>query len=130
MNAELAAHVFTGFTLIVIAFQFALAAGMPWGHLTWGGRFPGQLPARMRGMAIFSAVLLAVFALIVESRAGILWPGWGAAKTLIWSVVAYSAVGVVANAATPSRWERIVWLPVVLILLVCSVVVATSRVGQ
>ena len=128
MTAELSAHVFTGFTLIAIAFQIALAAGMPWGHLTWGGRFPGQLPARMRRVAIFSAVLLTIFTMVVESRAGVLLPQLQPlSKILIWVVVAYSALGVVANAATPSHRERILWLPVVVILLICSLVVATGR---
>jgi hypothetical protein len=127
MAIELAAHVFTFLVIIVVAFQIALAAGVPWGHLTWGGRFPGQLPKRMRGVAIFSAVLLAVFAVVVEMRAGVLFPEWQRlSQILIWVVVAYCALGTVANAITPSRWERIIWLPVVLGCLVCSFVVAVN----
>ncbi|MDP1861824.1 MAG: hypothetical protein Q8K82_24375 [Gemmatimonadaceae bacterium] len=80
----------------------------------------------MRLVAIFSALLLSTFALIVTVRAGLFLPEWGAAsRTLIWGVVIYCALGVLANAATPSRWERRIWLPVVLLMLVTSVVVAT-----
>ncbi len=125
MVIAFAAHLFTILVMIVIAFQIALAMGAPWGHLTWGGRFPGQLPSRMRRIAIFSAVLLAVFALVVEARAGVLFPEWrGLSNILIWVVVGYCALGAVMNAITPSKWERIVWLPVVLGMLVCSLVVA------
>lgn len=125
MSVEIAAYAFTVLVGIVIVFQLALAAGVSWGHLTWGGRFPGKLPNRMRGVAIFSAVLLAIFAFIVQVRAGVLLPEWqGLSQLLIWVVVAYSALGVVANAITPSRWERVIWLPVVLGMLVCSALVA------
>jgi hypothetical protein len=81
----------------------------------------------MRAVAIVSAVLLCAFGMIVEVRAGILLPAWQpVSRTLVWIVVAYSGLGVVANAITPSRWERILWLPTVLVLLVTSVLIATS----
>jgi hypothetical protein len=121
------AHIFSGLVAVVIVFQIALAAGAPWGHLTWGGKFPGQLPIKMRSVAIFSAVLLATFALIVMTRAGLILPQWQAASTiLVWIVVGYCALGVITNAITPSYWERILWLPVVLMMLVCSFVVAMN----
>jgi hypothetical protein len=127
MTTQLAAHIFSILSVIVIAFQIALAVGVPWGQLTWGGKFPGRLPARMRGVAIFSAILLAVFAVVVETRAGMMLPAWqSVARVLIWIVVGYCALGVVANAVTPSRWERILWLPVVLVMLWCSFIVATN----
>jgi hypothetical protein len=127
MTTEIAAHIFTILVAIVITFQIALAAGVPWGHLTWGGRFPGQLPKPMRGVAIFSAVLLALFALVVEVRAGVLFPEWQTlSQILVWVVVGYCALAVVLHVITPSRWERVIWLPVVLGCLVCSFVVAMS----
>jgi hypothetical protein len=127
MNTDVAAHIFTVLIMIVVAFQIALAAELPWGHLTWSGKFPGRLPVRMRGVAVFSAMLLLGFALIIETRAGVLLPQWQpVARVLSWVVVAYCALGVFANAVTPSRWERIVWLPVVLVCLFCSFLVALS----
>jgi hypothetical protein len=81
----------------------------------------------MRAVAILSAALLIVFALVVAARAGSILPEWDpVARKLVWVVVAYSALGVVANSVTPSRWERLVWLPVVLTMLVCSLIVAIS----
>jgi len=119
-----AAIVFSALALVVAVFQLGLAAGMPWGNLTWGGKFPGRLPGYMRLVALLSSILLVAFAFIVSIRAGILWREWQPiSRMLIWLVVAYCALGVVANAATPSRWERRVWLPVVLAMLVSSVVV-------
>jgi hypothetical protein len=128
MLTNIAAHVFTTLAILVVAFQIALAMGAPWGHLTMGGKFQGKLPQRMRGVAVFSAVLLVVFALIVETRAGFLFPQFYAlSKGLIWVVVAYCALGVVMNAITPSKSERALWLPVVLGMLACSLIVTLGR---
>jgi cytochrome bd-type quinol oxidase subunit 1 len=125
MAIELAAHLFTALVGVVIIFQIALAAGVPWGHLTWGGKFSGRLPKQMRGVAVFSAVLLAAFAVIVETQAGVILHQWqGLSQILIWVVVAYCALGTLMSAITPSKWERIIWLPVVLVSLVCSLIVA------
>jgi hypothetical protein len=41
-------------------------------------------------------------------------------------VVAYCALGCLANAAMPSRRERQLWLPVVIAMLICSLAVAWS----
>jgi hypothetical protein len=125
MHGELAAHVFTVLAVFGAVFQAALAAGMPWGQLTWGGKFAGRLPGYMRGVAIVSMALLIAFAVIVAVRAGILWPSWHPqSRTLIWVVVAYCGLGVIANAVTPSRSERLLWLPLVSAMLVCSIIVA------
>jgi hypothetical protein len=127
MQGELAAHVFTVLAVLGAVFQAALAVGMPWGQLTWGGKFVGQLPGYMRGMAVVSMALLIAFAVIVAVRAGVLWPSWQPrSRALIWGVVAYCGLGVVANALTASRWERLLWLPVVSAMLACSVIVAVS----
>ena len=122
-----AATIFITLTVFAAGFQVALAAGMPWGELTWGGRFRGRLPGRMRFVALVSAVLLLAFALVVAIRGGLLLTEWQPlAARLVWVVVAYSALGVVANAISRSRRERILWLPVVATMLVCSILVATS----
>ena len=127
MRTELASSVFTVFAVLVAAFQFALAVGMPWGKLTWGGRFAGRLPSHMRGVAVVSIALLVAFAVIVAVRAGMLWPSFqSVSRMLVWCVVGYCGLGVIANAITPSRAERLLWLPVAVAMLVCSIIVATS----
>ena len=122
-----AARAFIGLNAVVIAFQIALAAGAPWGELTMGGAFPGQLPIRMRLAALGSAVLLLLFSGIVAARARLALPRWHSlSRRLILVVIAYTAVGVVLNALTPSNRERVVWLPVTLALAGCALVVARS----
>lgn len=64
---------------------------------------------------------------IVFTRAGFIFPEWfPASKKIIWGVVAFSVLGVIANLATPSKLERNIWAPVTIVLIVCSVLVAVA----
>lgn len=128
MISTFAAYVFAALTATAILFQLALAAGMPWGIFAWGGKFPGRLPGYMRIASVASSLLLLTLGGVVLARAGIALPNWQlSSQTLVWAVVAYCALGVIANAITPSPRERIIWLPVTLLLLASSIVVATGR---
>jgi len=81
----------------------------------------------MRLGAVASALMMAAFALVVEARAGAVGSGRNdPGGVLVWVMVGYCAVGTVANAVTPSRQERRLWLPVVAAMLLCSLVVALS----
>ena len=125
MTDRLAAYVFMALVAVGAAFQLALAAGMPWGEFTLGGKFRGRLPGRIRVVSLFSACLLMLFACIVAASAGLVFHAMhSAASQAIWFVVGYCALGVLANAATPSRRERMLWLPVVSLMLTASLIVA------
>jgi hypothetical protein len=111
----------------VIAFQIALALGAPWGSYAMGGAFPGRFPRRMRIVALMQAALLAVTVAIVLSGAGLVLSAWSeTARRLIWAVVMISLVAVVLNAISPSAGERRIWVPVALVMLVCSLLVALT----
>ena len=130
MKSTIAVHVFNAAIIVVIVFQLALALGAPWGELTWAGRFPGTLPVYMRCVCILSALLLLMFALVVSVRGGLLLPNWRrTSNKLIWVVISYCALNVIANSITPSYWERALWLPVAGILLVSCIVVAKNKRG-
>lgn len=112
----------------VVAFQFALAAGVPWGSYAMGGAFPGQFPPAMRIAALVQAAFIALTALVVLSRAGVALPSWQrTSRWLVWVVVALGAASLAMNVATPSAGERLIWAPVALLLLVCSLLVATGK---
>ena len=128
---RLAALVYGIVTFIVIAFQLALAAGAPWGEFAMGGAYPGQFPPELRVAAVVQAVVLGLLALVVLARAGIALPKWSkTSRWLVWVVVAFSALSLVLNSITPSARERMIWAPVALVMLVCSVIVARSRGAQ
>lgn len=78
-------------------------------------------------IAGFSALLLLSFIIVIAARAQLGFLSLqGYAPTGTWLVVAYSALGCVANAATPSKRERRLWLPVVACMLASSLTAALS----
>jgi len=127
MNPTLSATIFTALTGIIVLFQLALAAGLPWGAASMGGKFPGVYPPKMRVVAVVNGLLLMGLAGIVLSKAGVLFPGIKPfSDYAIWFVVAFCFVGTILNSITPSKIERI-WAPVIAIQLVTSVYVALGN---
>ena len=119
---------YAGISAGVVAFQLALAAGVPWGAYAMGGAFPGRFPPAMRLAALLQAGLIVLMALVVLSRAGLTLASWShASRRLVWLVIALGVVSVVLNVATPSADERIMWTPVTFLLLACGVLVAISK---
>ena len=120
-----AAVVFAIASAIVIAFQAALALGAPWGAYAMGGAYPGRLPGPARVASVVQALLIGVLAVGVLSTADLVVPGL--AETLpwlAWLAVAFSAVSTVLNAITRSAVERRTWLPVAVVMLLSSLIVA------
>ena len=125
--ATIAAIVFAVAAGGVVAFQLALALGAPWGTYAMGGAFPGRFPPPLRVAAVVQATVIGLLAVVVFSDAGLvlrdLADGF---PWLVWVPVAVSALAVVLNAISRSSGERRIWVPVTLVLLVSSLVVATS----
>lgn len=127
MSARTAGLVFCGLIGAVILFQLALAVGAPWGRYAMGGAFPGAMPPAMRVAAVVQALVLALFGCVIAARAGLLRAGAPSAVRLgAWAVTGLVGVSLVLNLITPSAGERLIWAPIVLILLGCSLRVATS----
>lgn len=125
---RIAAVIYGSVSLGVILFQLALAAGAPWGAYAMGGAFTGQFPPELRVAAVVQAVILALLVLVVLARAGMALPNWSrASRWLIWMVVVFSTISLVLNTITPSADERAIWMPVALVMLICSVIVAVSK---
>ena len=123
--SRVAALLYTGVSAGVVAFQVALAAGAPLGAYAMGGAYPGQFPPTLRIAALVQAALIVGMAAVVMSRAGLVLAGWSrAARWLVWVVVTFVAVILLLNLITPSAGERAIWVPVALLLLASSAVVA------
>lgn len=125
MRPARAARLFVALDTLAILFQLLLAAGLPWGEYAWGGAYPGTLPPPMRIASACSALLLGAMGAVVLIRAGVIRPGWrDRFRAPAWFVTGYFALGMVANAITPSAAERMIWLPVAAVLFGLSLVVA------
>ncbi|HKP06792.1 MAG TPA: hypothetical protein VJU58_06025 [Microbacterium sp.] len=106
--------------------QICVAAGAPWGRLVWGGAHR-VLPRRLRIASAASVLLYAGFAAVLLSRAGLL-PGGDSLllRILTWVLFAYFAVGIVMNAVSRSRVERLTMTPVCVVLAAATLVIALS----
>lgn len=118
--------IFTAFTGIVIIFQGCLAAGVPWGEVSMGGRYKGKYPPKMRVVAVVNVLILGLIAAVVLSEANLMFPRLSPVSSIgIWVVVAFFIIGTIMNTFTPSKIERI-WAPVALTQLTTSLIVAIN----
>jgi hypothetical protein len=112
----------------VVAFQVALAAGVPWGAFAMGGAFPGQFPPALRIAALIQAALLVGMATVVLARADLILPRWSrVSRWLVWIVVAFAVLSLILNLITPSAGERAIWAPIAFLLLISSSIVAFTN---
>ena len=125
--AILAAVVFAVVAGGVVAFQLALALGAPWGAYAMGGAFPGRFPPPLRVAAVVQAIVVGLLAVVVLSAAGLLLPDLASVfPWLVWIPVVVSALAVVLNSISRSVGERRIWVPVAMLLLVSSLIVALN----
>ena len=109
---------------LIAVFQIALAAGAPWGRLAWGGSHE-VLPAKLRIGSLVAVLIYAVIVMIAFTRLGALHalPD-GVAVVAMWVVFGYFALGIVLNAASRSKPERLVMTPTTVVLAVLSLLIA------
>ncbi len=122
---DLAAIVFAAVATGVVAFQLALAMGAPWGAYAMGGSIPGRFPTPLRIAAVVQAVAIGFLALAVLSVAGLAVPDLAAnLPWLAWVAVVISGLAVILNSISRSAGERRLWVPVAVVMLLSSLVVA------
>ncbi|EAQ04136.1 hypothetical protein OB2597_08339 [Pseudooceanicola batsensis HTCC2597] len=117
------AFAYAGLAALPVLMHLANAAGAPLGRLTVGGRFPGRLPPAWRGLALVQAALLCVMAGAVLARAGL---GALPLAPLFWPALALTILSLAANAASPSRPERLLWTPVLFLMAAAALGVGLS----
>ena len=110
-TVELAAVAAAALLVIVAAFQVALAAGLPLGEATMGGRAPtvdGVLEPRYRVIAAGSAIVLLLAAWIVLARAAMLHI-FLSDQALVWAarvVAGFLALNTLTNLSGRHPLER------------------------
>ena len=113
-----------GFVWLTL-FQFGLAAGLPIGHLAWGGK-NRVLPGPLRVASLASAALAALGAVAVAQAAGF-GPTVFPASALRWLLAALALIftlSVAANLFGARGAERAHGVPLALLLAVSSGVFA------
>jgi thiol:disulfide interchange protein len=116
---ELAAVVVSVVLAGLAVFQLALVAGAPLGRFAWGGQSE-VLPTALRIGSVLSVVSYAVIAWLVWRAVGQPDDWW------IWGITAFFGVGVLMNAVSRSRPERLVMTPVVALLAGSCLLIALA----
>ena len=116
----------TGFVLLV-AFQFSLAVGVPAGRAAWGGS-SAHLSMGLRIASALAVPFYGILTWFALARGGIVRAPIPRALLRRGPsiIAALLTVGTVMNFASRSPWERWTWGPVVLLLAACWVVIARS----
>ena len=123
-TVDISVHIHTFCILIIIVFHLLLIFGLPLGHLTMAGKFPGRLPWNMRVFSIFSIFILLLMLIFLEIAAGNIFNEYHAHKNLLnFIVISFNFIQVILHIITPSKYERLFWLPVVLVMFITSVLV-------
>ena len=120
---EALAFAYAGLATLPVLMHLANAAGAPLGRLKVGGRFPGRLPPVWRALALVQAALLGIMAGAVLARAGL---GAAALAPLFWPAVVLTLLSLAANAASPSRPERLLWTPILSLMAAAALGVGLS----
>lgn len=106
--------------------QAALISGAPIGQFAWGGQHK-VLPAKLRIGSVVAIILYTLFALLLTDKAGLIdVVSDSVANIGIWIVTVYLISGVLLNAISRSKSERLVIAPVTLVLAISFLVVALS----
>ncbi|MRX42118.1 hypothetical protein [Agromyces kandeliae] len=121
-----AAITLTVILALLAVFQLALALGAPLGRFAWGGAHR-VLPARLRVGSLVSIVIYAVIAVLALDRVDLIDVVPDAVAAVgMWVVFGYFVLGIVTNAISRSKPERVTMTPVVAVLAVLSLLVALS----
>ena len=101
----------------LVVFQGALIAGAPLGRYAWGGQHK-VLPTRLRMGSATSIVLYVLFAYVALAKSSLAPPlvNPGFTDAFCWVLTAYLALGIVLNAISRSKPERLVMTPTVIVL--------------
>lgn len=121
------AILFTAVLGLLVLFQLALAFGAPWGRFAWGGQHTGVLPTGYRIGSAVSVLVYVVIALLAFDRVGVLQLVPDAVSRVgMWIVFGLLAAGVVMNAISRSKHERVTATPVALVLALLAFLIAVS----
>ncbi len=118
------AHLYATATVAIAFFQIALIAGAPLGRYAQGGQHDGALPLSGRIIAAVSIPVVLFQGIAILSAAGfpgLGWPAWTG-----WAAFGVQVVSTVLNWITPSKPERALWGPVMLVMSAMALVVLTA----
>jgi hypothetical protein len=107
------AAIISAVILMTIAiFQILLLLGFPLAEYSWGGKYKGVLPPRLRMMSLLSAILLCLMGIIFLMHTKVLSIGDNIpTNILVWIITIFLGLNTLGNLASKSKKEKIVMTP-------------------
>ncbi|WP_426183342.1 hypothetical protein [Microbacterium sp. TWP3-1-2b2] len=120
------ALLFTVILAALVVFQLTLVFGAPIGRFAWGGQHR-VLPRRLRIGSTVSVLIYAFMAVVAFDRLGAIdaFPD-GFSVVAMWVIFGYLCLGILLNAVSRSKPERYTMTPVVIVLAVLSLLIASG----
>lgn len=127
MTAQVAAIIATTGFFGLMCFQLLLAAGLPIGHLAWGGKYE-RLPAPLRIASVFSACVFVFASILVLERADVtsILSNSSIATYGVWILTGFFVLNTISNLASRSKWEKRIMAPIALSLCILCIIVAIT----
>lgn len=114
-NVQIPAIISVVTFLVVAVFQLLLAVGFPLAEYSWGGKYTGVLPPRLRVASLLSAGILCVMAFVLLSHTNVL---------LVWVITIFMGINTLGNLASKSKKEKTVMTPLTSIAFLSCLLVA------
>lgn len=109
---------------LLALFQLSLALGAPLGRFAWGGQHR-VLPARLRIGSAVSILIYALIGVIAWDRVGAIDVfGEPFSEVAMWVVFGYFVLGILMNAISRSKPERLTMVPITIVLSVLAFFIA------
>jgi hypothetical protein len=98
--------------LAIAIFQVLLFLGFPWGEYSWGGRYSGVLPKKLRIMSLPSAIILLLmgFVFLIDTKVVLLSINFPT-HVLVYLFTVFLGLNTLGNLASKSRKEKLVMSP-------------------
>jgi hypothetical protein len=128
MLATISAIFLVVMTLVVTVFQIALASGAPWGEYAYGGTKTGKLPTGFRINSVVSAFVMLAISGHYLAQLGVFEPILDTAGNSVvnWVLVGFTGLSALANNATRSKKERMVWGIPTIVMFLAALAVALN----
>ncbi len=127
-TGRVAGNMATVLFVLAIVLQLLLAAGVLPVSLAWGGKHE-VLTLGLRVSSIVAAVVLGLFAYVIRRRARLQDgpPPSNTIKILSWVITGYLFFNTIANFASESRGEQLLFGPISLLLAISCLLVSVSK---
>jgi uncharacterized membrane protein len=124
----IAAQILVVIQLSVAIFQGTLVLGSPLGEYTLGGQNKGKLPTKLRIASFISMLINLGIGGHYYAQSGALTPllTKDLNEIVNWALVGFNSIGLVMNAISRSKKERNLWVPVLIVSLICAILVAAG----